>query len=392
MNQRDNALLTQVGPGTPMGELLRWYWHPIATTTQLRDEPVLPIRILGEDLVLFQDHQGQLGLVDQRCPHRGVNLACGMADSNGLRCPYHGWLFSRSGECLERPFEDEAKGLKQRVQPSLRIKSYQVEDIGGLIFAWLGQTPAPLCPDWDLIRRTDIHREVRIGKTPCNWFQIMENAVDPVHHEWLHGHFARYIIERQSGSQDVSLRGLRDWGHRAIDFRPFPYGINKCRLVEGEKKDSAQWTVGHPIIFPNIVWFQRKVFWRVPIDDENTLNVSLTHRSLLESEAYEDFPQYTADTSPELFTDCGTVMWKNAGTTGRQDEIAWVAQGQIADRSKEHLSSSDKGIHLLRRLFIEQIQEVNTKRKPMNVFWNAGEVDPVLIRCAPTLQDSLPLR
>lgn len=351
----------------------------------------MAIRLLGEDLILFEDRQGELGLIDQRCPHRGVSLVCGIPESNGLRCPYHGWLFDEKGECIERPYEDAHEKSSHHYLKRPRIKSYQVESIGGIIFAWLGPQPAPVCPDWGLLRRTDIHREVRIGMTPCNWFQIMENAVDPVHHEWLHGHFSRYIQDRQRSGEAFGHGTLQHWAHHDIEFRSFPYGINKCRLVAGENKESAQWTIGHPVLFPNVVWFQKKIFWRVPIDDKQTLNVGLVHRTLGDDERYEEAPEYTADDSPALFSESGAVQWQHAGSTGAQDEIVWIAQGQIADRSKEHLASSDQGVLMLRRLFYEQLKKVKANEEPMNVFHHASEIHPELIRCAPTLQDSLPL-
>ena len=116
VTQAMNERLTQVGPGTPGGDLLRRYWHVVAATAELMDEPTKEVRLLGEDLVLFKDSLGKLGLIGRRCAHRGVNLAYGMPDERGLRCPYHGWLYNSEGRCLETPAEPPGKGFAEKVR------------------------------------------------------------------------------------------------------------------------------------------------------------------------------------------------------------------------------------------------------------------------------------
>ncbi|HEX8967977.1 MAG TPA: Rieske 2Fe-2S domain-containing protein, partial [Chloroflexota bacterium] len=182
LSQQANERLTRVGPGTPMGELLRRYWHPIATVPDLDTEPVLAVKLLGEHLALFRSDAGDLGLVAERCPHRGASLAYAIPEDDGLRCAYHGWKFSRLGRCLEQPAEPDTSTFKYRVQ----IPAYPVQQMGGLIWAYLGPDPAPLLPRYDLFVRDDLDREIGITRLPCNWLQIMENSLDPVHLEYLH--------------------------------------------------------------------------------------------------------------------------------------------------------------------------------------------------------------
>ena len=390
LNNQDNDRLTLVGPGTAMGALLRRYWHPIAAMTQLDAEPVLPVRLLGEDLVLFRDRAGELGLLGDRCLHRGVHLVCGIPDAKGLRCPYHGWLFNKDGNCVERPFEDKQTQESSRVKTTLRTKAYQVRSMGGLVFAYLGPAPAPVCPDWGVLARSDIHKEVRIGVTPCNWFQIVENAVDPIHHEWLHGHFTNYASERNAGVAEFVDKDPSGWSHIGIDFQRFSYGIFKRRLVAGETRESSeQWKIGHPFIFPNLVWFQRRCFWRVPIDDTHTLNVICIHRPLEEGETGDKlvFQFDPVPTTPEG----SPVRWSDATSTHLQDQIAWIAQGPIADRTNENLGHSDKGILLLRRMFFEELEKISIGQEPMNIFASQQDIDLSLIQCAPTLRASAPL-
>ena len=144
LSAEDNAALTRVGRGTPLGELMRRYWQPIAGVAELKNNPTKAIRLLGEDLVLFKDQRGQLGLIDASCAHRRVNLLFGIPEENGLRCPYHGWLYDQTGQCLEMPAEAPDSTFPSRV----KLKSYPVETLGGLVFAYLGPEPAPMVPHY----------------------------------------------------------------------------------------------------------------------------------------------------------------------------------------------------------------------------------------------------
>ena len=132
-----NERLTRVGPGTPCGELMRRYWIPIAPFSQLSENPVRKVRVLGEELVLYRDRSGGLGLIGDRCLHRLVDMQFGIPDDCGLRCPYHGWLYGATGECLERPMEATTGKFKAK------LKAYPVQELGGLVFAYLGPQPAP---------------------------------------------------------------------------------------------------------------------------------------------------------------------------------------------------------------------------------------------------------
>ena len=144
----DNELLTRVGPGTPGGELMRRYWHPVAATQRLDEEWVLPVRILSEDLTLFRDRRGNTGLIGQRCPHRMMELQFGIPEEEGLRCGYHGWMFDTNGVCVETPLEPPDSTFKDKIS----VTAYPVQELGGLIWAYLGPEPAPLLPRWDLLK------------------------------------------------------------------------------------------------------------------------------------------------------------------------------------------------------------------------------------------------
>ena len=272
LTAEQNERLTAVGAGTPGGELLRRYWHPIAASGQLPAHGVKPVTVLGESLVLFRDRSGQLGLVGERCPHRGAGMIYGVPDQVGLRCAYHGWCWDASGRCLDQPYEqteDPAGAFKDRV----RITAYPVQELADLIFAYLGPEPAPLLPRWDLFTRLDVPREIGFAVIPCNWLQIVENALDPVHVEWLHQHFHNYVFE-QTGRADKQKPRQK---HEKIGFDLFDYGIIKRRVLEGDPEGHERWSTGHPLVFPMMLksgsaahpTFQM----RTPIDDGHTLHV-----------------------------------------------------------------------------------------------------------------------
>jgi 5,5'-dehydrodivanillate O-demethylase len=189
LSKEENERLTQTSAGTPMGDLLRMYWHPIAAAAQLGENPVIPVRILGEDLTLYKSRSGKLGLIGQRCLHRLVDLKYGFPSEDhdeALVCPYHGWAYDRTGQCVAQPAEREGSNFKDK----MRIPAYPVKELAGLIFAYLGPDPAPELPAWEPMVMEGTLRYIEYGSIPCNWVQAQENSSDRYHAEWLHGHFS----------------------------------------------------------------------------------------------------------------------------------------------------------------------------------------------------------
>jgi 5,5'-dehydrodivanillate O-demethylase len=367
LSKEANERLTQVSMGTPMGELLRRYWHPVATVPELNDEPVLAVTLLGENLALYRTDAGDLGLVSQRCPHRGASLAYGIPEPDGLRCPYHGWKFSRAGACLEQPAEPPDSTFKDRV----RIPAYPVQEMGGLIWAYLGPEPAPLLPRYDLFVRDDLEREIGITRLPCNWLQIMENSLDPVHLEYLHSVYMNYVLKRQGKPPASTTKH-----HERIAFDVFEYGIIKRRLWEGDPEDSDEWQVGHPILFPNILSVgeggRAQFQIRVPIDDTHTYHVW-----------YRTKP---AGSVPQPASEIPVLDYAYKHEDGRlvvdtvsgQDMMVWVTQGPISDRTTERLGTTDKGIILYRSLLDEQMEKVQRGEDPMAVVRDPARNTPMI--------------
>jgi len=366
--QQQNERLTRVGPGTPMGNLLRRYWHPVGTALELEQEPVQKVRLLGENLTLYRSERGEFGLIGDRCPHRCLSMEYGIPDERGLRCAYHGWLFDAKGRCLEQPFEDrtlEHNTYKDKVT----IKAYPVQELGGLIFAYLGPEPVPLVPRWDILVRDDLDKIVEIHRLPCSWLQCMENAADPVHFEFLHAAFGNYQLKKLGRSP--AMKAAR---HVKIEFDRFDYGIMKRRLLEGESPDVDDWTTGHPLLFPNILAVGSAAAptlqFRVPIDDTHT--IQFAYRTSVRKGAA---PRPMAVRHSDLFNEDGKIIADNIPA---QDMTGWVGQGPISDRTQEHLASSDKGVVLYRRMLLEQMDRVERGEEPMAVIRDRAENEPMI--------------
>jgi 5,5'-dehydrodivanillate O-demethylase len=368
LSAQENATLTQVGPRTPMGRLLRWYWHPIAAATQLDENPVRHVRLLGESLTLYRDRQGRLGLLAERCAHRRVNLVFGIPEPEGLRCPYHGWLYDSTGQCLEMPTEPEDTSFPSRVQ----IDAYPVQELAGLIFAYLGPAPAPLLPHWDLFVCENVLRDIGFQEVACNWLQMQENDLDPAHVGWLHGHFSNYVLERL-GRPDLERHSAllgpggaaspRDRGRVTAthDWQSYAHGImNVVRVGEG-------WRPARPSIFPNMNSFETLFMYRVPMDDTHTLHVTLTAYPQPPDEPAEQphVPYYTV---PPSVDGAMNPIWPELDNNGGQDIMAWMAQGPVVEREKERLGESDRGVILWRELLQRQLRIIEDGGEPINVF------------------------
>ncbi|CAN0121280.1 unnamed protein product [Chrysoparadoxa australica] len=183
ISQELNDQLTRVNPGQPAGEVLRRYWQPAALSDELAGpRPVVPVTLLGEQLVLFRDNDGALGLIGRHCPHRGADLCYGRREDNGLRCPFHGWHFDRTGQCVEQPGEPEGS----RMHEQIRTAAYPVVEKNGIIFAYLGPGDPPPFPNFDCFRAPGTHVFAFKGLWECNWLQAMEVGIDPAHASFLH--------------------------------------------------------------------------------------------------------------------------------------------------------------------------------------------------------------
>jgi 5,5'-dehydrodivanillate O-demethylase len=355
-----------------MGGLLRRYWLPVAASSELPPGATRTVRLLGEDLVLFRGRDGAPGLLEERCPHRGTSLRYGSVEPRGLRCAYHGLLFDRRGACLEIPGEaDGGAGADQAQRERLAARAYLADDLGGLVFAYLGPAPAPLLPRWDLFVWDGVLRDIGRAVIDCNWLQIMENSVDPLHLEWLHGHQLHATVSGDGEAQGRRPEHYRK-RHRRIGFDRFRYGIVKRRILEGGSEEDDDWKVGHPLVFPVMLrvgaHLQHRFQIRVPVDDTHTLHFW-----------YSCYRPPAGAAPPQASIPVYEVPWRDAqgnfivDFVDGQDIMAWVTQGRIADRTRERLLATDRGLTLYRRLLMEQLDEVRAGRDPMGVIRDPEE-------------------
>jgi 5,5'-dehydrodivanillate O-demethylase len=386
-SQADNDALTLVGRGTPAGELLRRYWHPVALACELTEtKPTRAVTILGEKLVVFRmppeagSSQPRYGLVHESCPHRLASLAYGSVDNDGIRCPYHGWKFDASGQCIEQPAEPPGSRYKEEI----RQPAYPVQKLAGLLFAYMGPLPAPLLPRWDVLARCDGRRWiVKESVLGCNWLQPMENSVDPSHAFWLHG-------------ANVYMGGPHSQYQERHEFVRVEYGIMKQRFTPGDTPAAPEMLDQHPLVFPTSLrqlligkrgarpedhTFRHVLHLRVPLDDTHTQIYRVYFMPLPDevSPPDQDPPMeylplkdaqgaYLLDVPPgDYFDDDPQRLADVARSTTAQDAMAWETQGPITDRTREHLGVSDRGIVMYRKLLKEQIDIVRNGGVPMGV-------------------------
>jgi 5,5'-dehydrodivanillate O-demethylase len=359
LSQEENQTLTHVGPGTPAGNLLRRYWHPICPASELPDaSPKKRIRVLGEDLVLFRDGKGRLGLVAEQCAHRRASLYYGFVEEDGLRCPYHGWKYDVAGNCIEQPFEPAGTPLKNEVCQS----GYQVQKLAGMFWAYLGPQPAPLLPRWEPLVSTKGPRSIYVlPQLQCNWLQIMENSVDTTHTYYLHGHMM--VTRGQAEQAAYYYRPIEDYDFEVVKEDTWA-GVRKIRTYGGEM---AEKELGHPLIFPCILLSPQRehivMHFRLPIDDTHTqiYRIEFTPGGDTTGMDWENPPvRY----SKSLKDENGEFK---LDTFASQDAMAWETQGPVLDRSLENLGTSDRGLTLYRRMLKEQIVAVQEGKEPLGV-------------------------
>ena len=367
LTKEQNERLTRVGPGTPMGELMRRYWHPVAAKAQLLEKKVLSVRLFGEDLILFIDGKGRMGLTGDRCLHRNVKLDCAFTTDEGIRCPYHGWTYDTDGKCVDRPGEPELT----RHRGNIRLVSYPVEELAGLIFTYMGPAPAPLLPRWDRLVWDNVYRVIGFVKIPCNWLQCMENTPDPVHGVYLHGEYFKHWL-KENNVTDERVHKLADGFSTPVvkhDYSVGKYGLDRRWLLEGQTEGNDIYSESLPLVFPDIHCTSgngRHTFgWRMPIDDYNTMEVFVRG-----FDPGKDVKVPAQDPVPFVeieMVDKDGKFTALQSVTG-QDVMVWVSQGAIMDRTTERLGDTDRGIIAYRKMLFEQLELVEAGKDPINTF------------------------
>jgi phenylpropionate dioxygenase-like ring-hydroxylating dioxygenase large terminal subunit len=400
----ENDRLTEVGPGTPGGELLRHYWQPAALVEELDgDRPLVPVRLLGEDLVLFRDDDGQCGLIARACAHRRVDLSFGRLEDGGLRCPFHGWLFDRTGACLETPAEPEGSTFCTRV----RQPAYPVIERNGIVWAWMGDGPPPPLPGFDALVAPEAQVFAFKGRWDCNWLQAHEVGIDPAHASFLHRFLGE--LDEEYGLQFRATVGdtgvpttvlMREVPNPDITIEPTDYGFRLVTLRnyrgEADNRDDQHRFTHVRItncIFPNAITIplsQTMVItqWHVPIDDTACYWYSMfvsydepVDAAQMRAQRIDavDLPGYSPRTGRH--NDWGydpdeqaTLTYTGMGMDiNVHDQWAVESPGPIHDRTREHLSPSDVGIRAQRRMMIAAMD----RPSPETLI---GTADPAALR------------
>ena len=354
----ENELITRVGPGTPCGELLRRYWQPVCAASELTAEkPKTRVQMLGEDLVVFRDRHGGYGLLGEHCSHRGTSLYYGFLEEGGIRCPYHGWLYDASGKCVEQPFEPAQSMMRH----TIRHPAYPVEELGGILFAYMGPPEKkPLLPRWDVLVWEDGKRTIRLQETlNCNWLQAQENSADVTHTYYLHAHMLK--LQGLKGGEYYA-RPFEEFG-----FQPFEFGLIKTWKYAPYGRFGAEEGGGNPLIFPNVLRQQsgawHNLHYRVPIDDTHTriFVINFTRNADGHPEPQPEHPpvEFTTETTPD-----GEYILDSFFA---QDKMAWETQGARWDRTQEHIGASDRGIVLVRKMLLEQIDIIREGGDPLGL-------------------------
>ncbi|NUX54050.1 MULTISPECIES: aromatic ring-hydroxylating dioxygenase subunit alpha [Paraburkholderia] len=352
LSKEKNELLIATSKGTPMGEFLRRYWHPIAGVSEFDTSLIKPMRLFGEDLVLYRDLSGNYGLLDRHCVHRRASLQFGYVEDKGIRCAYHGWKFEADGKCSERPYEDTAVP-DATTRAGLKITSYPVRVAGGMLWTYMGPIETmPELPVWEPFNWQNGFCQIVTSVINCNWLQCQENSIDPIHFEWQH---SNYSVRRMGGTKEKYVPR-----HTALDFTEFEFGYQYKRQRTDTNAEHPLWTTGRVCLYPNGFFLGEHFEWRVPVDDGHTLSISWFYLPV----PAEARP-YVQDQIPTWESPVMDANGKyHDSHILNQDFMAWVGQGTIADRTKEVLGSSDKGVVMLRRRFEADLQAIAEGRDP----------------------------
>ena len=366
---QEDAELTRIGPDKPCGEYMRRFWQPICYSDELKYLP-LAVRILGEELVVFRDGSGAVGLLERHCPHRGTSLEFGLVSAKGIRCCYHGWLFDVDGTILETPGEPANSTLKDR----LFHGAYPVHEAYGMIFGYMGPPDRmPSFPVYDSFKRPG-YRIIPGQKYvyPCNWLQILENAMDAVHTAFLHTIVTGAVFTEEFGVLPE------------LEFAETPVGIIYiatrrvgdniwARMVENVLPNLQQvapaWENGrqpHPFSGPMMSR------WIVPVDDTNTMLIELRHISETEDVVT---PAWFADRSLMLPGQFAADTYEESQRRP-QDFEAQVSQRPIAIHGLEHLGATDRGITMFRNQIRRSIREARSGADPVGLCRDSDTVIP----------------
>jgi phenylpropionate dioxygenase-like ring-hydroxylating dioxygenase large terminal subunit len=383
--REQNELLTRTGPGTPGGEMMRRYWLPVGLSRDVKagDAP-LPVRLLSEDLVLFRDDKGRVGLLQRHCPHRRTDLSYGRLEDGGLRCLYHGWLFDVEGNCLDQPAEPPESTYKCEV----KARAYPCHEIAGMIFTYMGKGKPPVFPMYSCFKVPEAQRWTMRSVMNCNYLQALEGNIDPAHLSYLHRPMGRVDDRNVPGSNKSADMFYAEDRRPHLDFEETDYGIRIFSIRKAG--DSRQYVRVTNFIMPcsaAIVGNEGRVnegysmHWHVPIDDHHNARYDLVHNRVrpIATERYDKrFGNFTGPdgVTPRALENRyfqSRVAMQTENYTGMgpsfnvHDAFATESMGPVSDRTEEHLATTDKIIVRARRQLLEGIKTTGEGNEPRGV-------------------------
>ena len=384
LSREDNERITRVGPGTPMGNLMRRYWLPAATSAELEaDGAPLRVKLLGEALVAFRDSNGRVGVLEELCAHRRASLFLGRNEEGGLRCVYHGWKYDVEGRLLDRPTEPPHRQLRDRI----RLTAYPTVERGGLVWAYLGpaeKQPPP--PDFTWATVPESHRFVERSWQECNWLQALEGGVDSFHVACLHRTMGD--LEANAGVGGIWTRPhavedeveRTDYGHIYASSRPLPDGRKWVRVYQFVMPFHVQFALelGHGESEEERYLPQSSGNAWVPMDDENTMFYTWTARFGEAPMRPEDRVwrariggrgpgEQLANHRKRRNRDVDWMIDRDKQKTetfsgidgvATQDHAVQESMGAIVDRTREHLGTTDRAVVVLRNVLLDAMATV----------------------------------
>ena len=374
-SEEENDLLTRTGPGTPMGNLIRRYWIPAVRSDELPapDCPPLRLRLLGEDLIVYRDTLGRVGVLNQFCLHRRASLFFARNEECGLRCAYHGWKFDVEGNVVDMPSEPDFAKWKNKP----KIKAYPTVERGGIVWTYMGppeKKPSP--PEYEYCLAGEAHRYATRRWEECNWLQGLEGGIDPVHVPFLHK-YELHSDPLHKGNAGADFTSITNIEFDSIDQ---PYGVNVVARRDAEQ-DSYYWRITQ-FLFPcftiaapygdfamgSNAWVPRDdtSFWRWIISCHPTRPLTNAERAAM-SDGKGTHVKIDQKTLRPLANMDNDYMIDREGqrnhktfngvyTVGLQDKAMQESQGPIHQRQEEYLVNSDKSIIMMRRRLLDALE------------------------------------
>jgi phenylpropionate dioxygenase-like ring-hydroxylating dioxygenase large terminal subunit len=394
LSREENDRITRVGPGTPMGALMRRYWIPALLSEEIADPDGAPVRVrlLGEDLVAFRDSSGRVGLLAEHCSHRGTSLFYGRNEGCGLTCIYHGWKYNSEGKVLETPAEPAGSTLKDKV----RHTAYPCREAAGLVFAYMGpKERAPLLPNYEWMTLPQSHLYVSKSIQDCSYLQGLEGECDSSHLSFLH----RAFTETKRGGGDPEMYGRdgaprlegveTDFGVRLISCRNAGDGLNYLRVSNfvmpchgfvptgGLKGNPEGYTIHSHVPVDDEHALRFNIFFRRsrPVSsEEKQLEGGIGSDHIKVRNIHNDYLQDRQEQKRETFTGMGKQFLIH-------DSCATESMGPIYDRSKEHLGAGDIAVIAVRKFLLKTVTALEMGKEPPHILWTPEQNDLRHVAC-----------